>query len=85
MLAATGNGSLSPTARLGAELARRHGVMLVRSSRVGQGIVTASADDELLGLVAADSLNPQKARMLLMLALGKTRDFRRVQQYFNHY
>ncbi|WP_211451408.1 type II asparaginase [Collimonas antrihumi] len=85
VLAATGNGSLSPAARSGAELARRKGVMFVRSSRVGQGIVTSSADDELLGLVAADSLNPQKARMLLMLALGRTRDFRVVQRYFDRY
>lgn len=85
VLAATGNGSLSPTARRGAELVRRNGLMFVRSSRVGQGIVTSSADDALLGLVAADSLNPQKARMLLMLALDRTRDFRVVQQYFDHY
>ncbi|SFB28549.1 L-asparaginase [Collimonas sp. OK607] len=85
VLAATGNGSLSPAARSGAELARRNGVMFVRSSRVGQGTVTSSSDDELLGLVAADSLNPQKARMLLMLALGRTGDFRRVQSYFDRY
>lgn len=85
VLAATGNGSLSPAARSGAQLARQQGVMFVRSSRVGQGIVTASADDALLGLVAAGSLNPQKARMLLMLALGKTDDFRAAQRYFDRY
>lgn len=85
VLAATGNGSLSPSARMGAELARRHGVMFVRSSRVGHGVVTASVDDELLGLVSANSLNPQKARMLLMLALNKTGDYRAVQGCFDRY
>lgn len=85
VLAATGNGSLSPSARAGAELARRHGVMFVRSSRVGQGVVSASGDDELLGLVSANSLNPQKARMLLMLALNKTGDYRAVQKCFDRY
>ncbi|NML35377.1 asparaginase [Paraburkholderia sp. G-4-1-8] len=85
VLAATGNGSLSPAARLGAELATQRGVMFVRSSRVGQGVVTSLADDESLGLVAAGSLNPQKARVLLMLALGRTRDFRLIQGYFDRY
>ncbi len=85
VLAATGNGSLSPSARAGAEEAVRNGVLFVRSSRAGDGIVTGSADDETLGLVTANSLNPQKARILLMLALGKTRDFRIVQGYFDRY
>ncbi|MNG92891.1 L-asparaginase 2 precursor [compost metagenome] len=85
ILAATGNGSLSPSARAGAEEAIRNGVLFVRSSRVGEGIVTGSADDEVLGLVAANSLNPQKARILLMLALGITREFRIVQGYFDRY
>lgn len=83
VLAGSGNGSLSPAARAGAELASRAGVLFVRSSRVGQGVVTPLAGDASLGLVAANSLNPQKARVLLMLALGKTRDFRIVQQYFD--
>lgn len=85
VLAATGNGSLSPAARSGAELAIQQGVMFVRSTRVGSGIVTWSADDNSIGLIAAGSLNPQKARMLLMLALNRTRDFRAVQQYFDRY
>ena len=85
VLAATGNGSLSPSARTGAELARRHGVMFARSSRVGHGVVTTSVDDALLGLVSANSLNPQKARMLLMLALSKQGDYRAVQRCFDRY
>jgi len=73
VVAGTGNGSLSPAARAGAEEARRHGIAVVRASRTGSGTVTPSADDAALGTVAANSLNPQKARILLMLALGGPR------------
>lgn len=85
VLAATGNGSLSPSARMGAELARQHGVMFVRSSRVGHGVVSPSSVDESLGLVSANSLNPQKARMLLMLALSMKGDCWSVQRCFDRY
>lgn len=85
VLAATGNGSLSRTARIGAQSSLEHGVRFVRSTRVGQGTVTPLADDETLQMVAANSLNPQKARILLMLALTRTRDFRTIQAYFDSY
>jgi L-asparaginase len=85
VLAATGNGSLSPSAREGAEAARRHGVAFVRASRVGQGVVTDSADDTMLDTIAANSLNPQKARILLMLALCVTRDPAAIRECFRRY
>ncbi|WP_242539763.1 type II asparaginase [Trinickia mobilis] len=85
VLAATGNGSLSRTARAGARSALHHDVRFVRSTRVAQGVVTSLADDEMLHMVAANSLNPQKARILLMLALTRTSDFRAIQAYFDTY
>ncbi|TAH42361.1 MAG: type II asparaginase [Betaproteobacteria bacterium] len=85
VLAATGNGSLSPSARQGAQAARQHGVAFVRASRVGQGVVTDSADDAVLGTIAANSLNPQKARILLMLALCVTRDPDAIRECFRRY
>ncbi len=85
VLAATGNGSLSPSARLGAEVAQRQGVAFVRASRVGQGVVTDSADDAVLGTIAANSLNPQKARILLMLALCVTSDSEAIRECFRRY
>ncbi|MBN8443626.1 MAG: asparaginase [Thauera sp.] len=85
VLAATGNGSLSPSARQGAALARERGVVFVRSSRVGQGVVTDSADDAVLDTVAANSLNPQKARILLMLVLCVTRDVAAIRDCFRLY
>lgn len=35
--------------------------------------------------VASQELNPQKSRVLLMLALTKTTDWKQIQQYFNEY
>ena len=48
--------------------------VLVRSNRTGNGRVIAQNDYDAMGMVPADNLNPQKARVLLMLALTRTRD-----------
>jgi L-asparaginase/Glu-tRNA(Gln) amidotransferase subunit D len=42
-------------------------------------------DDDQLGFVAAEELNPQKARILLMLALTRTMDPRKIQRIFYTY
>jgi L-asparaginase/glutamin-(asparagin-)ase len=67
--------------------ARKQGVLIVRSSRVGQGIVARNgeANDDELDFVASDTLNPQKARILLMLALTKTSDSKQIQRMFATY
>ncbi|PLC49738.1 L-asparaginase [Pollutimonas subterranea] len=85
VIAATGNGSVSTTVKKGARLAARSNVVCVRSSRVGAGVVSESDADDKLRLVSGNSLNPQKARILLMLALGKTRDPKTIQSYFDQY
>jgi L-asparaginase len=59
--------------------------VFVRSSRVGNGRVVATKDYEAFNMVAADTLNPQKARILLMLALTKTRDPKEIQRMFSEY
>jgi L-asparaginase len=41
-------------------------MVLVRSSRVGNGRVIRRDDYDSLGTIPADNLNPQKARILLM-------------------
>ena len=63
------------------------GVAVVRSSRTGSGFVARDVelDDATLGFVAAGDLNPQKARILLMLALSVTRDPAGLQQIFDRY
>lgn len=85
VVAGSGNGSISNAARQGAIDAAKKGVVIVRSSRVGNGIVTRSASDDTNNFVAADSLNPQKARILLMLALTQTNDPKKIQNFFNEY
>jgi L-asparaginase len=59
----------------------------VRSSRVGSGLVVRNVEvnDDKLGLIAGMELNPQKARVLLMLALMKTSDPNKLQEYFEKY
>jgi len=42
-------------------------------------------DDDTLGFIAADELNPQKARVLLMLGLARTSDPRALQEMFFTY
>lgn len=67
--------------------ARKKGIIVVRSSRVPTGPTTLydEVDDEKYEFVASWELNPQKARVLLMLALTKTSDWRQIQKYFEEY
>jgi len=85
--AGVGDGSLAAKVTPSLTAARKQGVLIVRASRVGQGIVARNgeANDDELDFVAADTLNPQKARILLMLALTKTSDSKQVQRMFYTY
>jgi L-asparaginase/Glu-tRNA(Gln) amidotransferase subunit D len=60
---------------------------VVRASRVGQGILARNgeANDDELDFVVADTLNPQKARILLMLALTRTHDVKDIARMFAEY
>ncbi len=58
---------------------------LVRSSRVGNGRVTPTTEFDAMDLVASDTLTPQKARILLMLALTKTTDIKELRRIFSEY
>jgi L-asparaginase len=42
-------------------------------------------DDDNLGFIASDELNPAKARILLMLALLEKRDLASLQQLYYDY
>ena len=59
--------------------------VMVRSNRTGNGRVVALPEYDALGMVPADNLNPQKARILLMLALTKTRDVAEIRRMFAEY
>ncbi|MFA1237055.1 L-asparaginase 2 [Serratia odorifera] len=85
--AGVGNGNLYKTVFDTLASAAHHGVAVVRASRVPGGATTedAEVDDAKYGFVAAGALNPQKARVLLQLALTQTKDARQIQQLFNQY
>lgn len=85
VLALTGQGSLSPQASEGAKLAIEAGLVVVRSSRVWQGVVRASASDNQFQTIPAYTLNPAKARVLLRLALGMSQSHDEIQRWFATY
>ena len=71
--------------------ARARGIPVVISTRVPTGRVfplSANKGSALtlkqIGCVLADNLSPQKARILLMLALTKTHDPEALQKYFDN-
>lgn len=87
VIAGVGEGNLGAEAVQAAAAAARKGVAVVRSSRTGGGVVERNieVDDDGLGFIAADELNPQKSRVLLMLGLTRSRDPLELQAMFLSY
>lgn len=85
--AGVGNGNIHRNVFPVLEEARKQGILVVRSSRVPTGPSTLDneVDDARYEFVASQQLNPQKARILLMLALTQTDDWNKIQEYFNEY
>lgn len=61
------------------------GVVVVQSTRGGRGRVLPRRRLRESGVVTADNLNPQKARVLAMLALTVTTEPAEVQRFFDTY
>jgi L-asparaginase len=87
VLAGVGDGNATQTAVAGLQDAIKKGVAVVRSSRTNSGITDRNVElnDDEMGSIASMELNPQKARVLLMLGLTKTRDAKKLQEFFNEY
>ena len=87
VFAATGAGSLSDRERdaVKRSIAAERGTVFVRSTRVANGRVLARPAFDQLGIVAADNLSPQKARILLMLALATTNQIAEIRRMFAEY
>jgi L-asparaginase len=87
VIAGVGNGNMNKASLEAAERAAKKGVVVVRSSRVATGAVgrNVEVNDDEMGFVASDELNPQKSRILLMLALLKPRTTTEIQQLFQTY
>jgi L-asparaginase len=87
VIAGVGNGNMNKAALEAAERAVKNGVVVVRSSRVATGSVgrNVEVNDDEMGFVASDELNPQKSRILLALALLKPRTNQEIQGLFYSY
>ena len=66
VIAGVGNGNMNKASVHAAANAVKKGVVVVRSSRVPTGTVgrNVEVEDDKLGFIASDELNPQKARIL---------------------
>jgi L-asparaginase len=71
--------------RAALERARERGVIIVQSSRAGSGRVAPRRYLRSKGLLGADTLTPQKARILLMLALAQTDSPDEIARMFRDY
>jgi L-asparaginase len=87
IIAGVGNGNMTKAALDALAAQAKKGIVCVRASRVVTGRVgrNVEVDDDKLGLAASLGLNPQKARVLLRLALTKTNDVKKIQGYFEEY
>ena len=89
VLAGTGAGLISSVERTALQsiisLPPASRPVVVRSNRTGNGRVVPLDSYDDMGMIAADTLNPQKARILLMLALTRTRDLDEIRRIFAEY
>jgi len=87
VIAGVGNGNMNKSSLEAAARAAQKGVVVVRSTRVATGTVgrDVEVNGDQMNFVASDELNPQKARVLLMLALLKPRANSEIQNLFYTY
>jgi glutamin-(asparagin-)ase len=85
--AGTGNGSVAAAVVPTLQKLRADGVQVIRSARVPGGFVLRNAEqpDDKYDWVVAHDLNPQKARILAMVALTKPLNSADLQRVFWEY
>ena len=85
VVAGSGAGATGNLAQELADIAAAGRAVVVQSSRVGEGRVVPNNNWSEPGMIVADNLNPQKAGLLLSLALTRTRDLPEIQRIFDEY
>ncbi len=83
IIAGSGAGSIHKNHKDMLKKLMQNGLVVVQSSRVNNGLVIANEADSKLGFISSYDLNPQKARVLLMLALSKTDNNERISRVNN--
>ena len=85
VIAGSGAGSIHEDHEKALKELISQGLKVVVSSRISQGRVALNSEKKSFGFISAEELNPQKARVLLMLSLIKTDDISQIQDYFLKY
>jgi L-asparaginase len=87
VIAGVGDGNMNAGTLEAMKRATKAGIPVVRATRVPIGAVLIKGEvvDTDYGSVSSDELNPQKARILLMLALSKNRSRDDLQKLFIEY
>jgi L-asparaginase len=85
VLAGMPPGRASPAQTTELERAASSGVLVVQCSRAGTGRIVQRSGDRAMGFVGADNLNPQKARILAMLALTRSAERGAIERMFAEY
>ena len=85
VVAGFGGGTFPPQVIEAAASAVERGIIVVLASRSSAGRVVMTPAKERQGFIVSDNLLPQKARVLLMLALTQTTDRDQIQQMFLEY
>lgn len=87
VIAGVGNGNFNKAYMEAVKRAVAAGVIVCRASRTPSGRVVLhdEINDDELGTIVSDDLTPQKARILLMLGLTKTKDKKQLQELFFKY
>lgn len=87
VIAGVGNGNFNKAYMDAVKRAVAAGIIVCRASRTPSGRVVLhdEINDEELGTIVSDDLTPQKARVLLMLALTRTKDKKQLQEIFFTY
>ncbi len=87
VIAGVGNGNFNKAYTEAVKRAVAAGIIVCRASRTPSGRVVLhdEINDEQLGTIVSDDLTPQKARILLMLGLTKSKDKKQLQELFFKY
>lgn len=84
VIAGTGSGNYSKEWKSKLQELAETGLPIVRASKVN-GIVLPSPTMDVDTTICANTLPPQKARILLMLAITRTKKIKQIQQLFEEY
>jgi len=87
VVAGVGDGNMTAAALDALTKVVKGGIAVVRSTRLPMGLVLRNneVNDDEIGTIASGELNPAKSRVLLQLALTKTKDPIKIQKMFYTY